>query len=144
MGKDGSKTIFVFGFYFTCIIVFMYVPLMPVLLECKQHSSVKKHRYNEIFLSVPTQLKLLKREYFNRWYGLNSYFLALTVSTIPIHTVFCTLYVGLVYFLTDQPLEVNRILMFYSICVITSFISESLGLMIGSVLSIVVSKKEDA
>lgn len=35
MGKDGAKTIFNFGFLFTCIIFFMYVPMMPVLLQCK-------------------------------------------------------------------------------------------------------------
>lgn len=81
----------------------------------------------------------MKREHFNRWYGLNSYFLALTVSTIPIQTIFCTMYVALVYFLTDQPVEIDRIFMFFSICVITSFISESLGLMIASVLNVVVS-----
>lgn len=35
MGNDGSKTIFNFGFCFTCIIVFMYIPMLPVLLRCK-------------------------------------------------------------------------------------------------------------
>jgi ATP-binding cassette subfamily G (WHITE) protein 1 len=35
IGEDGSKTIFNFGFYFTCIIFFMYIPMMPVLLSCK-------------------------------------------------------------------------------------------------------------
>lgn len=36
MGNDGSKTLFNFGFCFTCIIVFMYCPLLPVLLNCKE------------------------------------------------------------------------------------------------------------
>lgn len=88
---------------------------------------------------VPTQLKLLKREYFNRWYGLNAYFCALTVSTLPAQTIFCTLYVAIVYVLTDQPMEFDRIAMFYGICVMTAFISESFGLMISSTLNIIVS-----
>lgn len=34
MGNDASKTIFNFGFCFTIIIFFMYIPMMPILLEC--------------------------------------------------------------------------------------------------------------
>lgn len=32
---------------------------------------------------VPKEVQLLKREYFNRWYGLNAYFCALTCSQLP-------------------------------------------------------------
>jgi hypothetical protein len=35
MGNDATKTIFNFGFCFTIIIAFMYIPLLPVLLECE-------------------------------------------------------------------------------------------------------------
>lgn len=35
MGNDGSKTIFNFGFCFVTIIVFLYIPMLPVLLHCK-------------------------------------------------------------------------------------------------------------
>lgn len=35
MGNDATKTLFNFGFCFTIIITFMYIPMLPVLLECK-------------------------------------------------------------------------------------------------------------
>lgn len=35
MGNDATKTLFNFGFCFTIIIAFLYIPMMPVLLECK-------------------------------------------------------------------------------------------------------------
>lgn len=35
MGFDGAKQLFNFGFCYVCIIVFMYVPLLPVLIRCK-------------------------------------------------------------------------------------------------------------
>jgi hypothetical protein len=35
MGNDATKTLFNFGFCFTIIIAFMYIPMMPVLLECE-------------------------------------------------------------------------------------------------------------
>ncbi|KAK9871014.1 hypothetical protein WA026_009973 [Henosepilachna vigintioctopunctata] len=119
MGQDGSKTIFNFGFYFTCIIFFMYVPMMPVLLQ------------------FPTEVQLLKREHFNRWYGLGSYFMALTCSTIPVQFLLGVLYLGLVYIISDQPMELYRWSMFYVVCMLTGIISESFGLLIATHLNIV-------
>jgi ATP-binding cassette subfamily G (WHITE) protein 1 len=34
-GNDGSRTLYNYGFMFITIIVFMYTPLMPVLLKCE-------------------------------------------------------------------------------------------------------------
>ncbi|XP_050295713.1 ATP-binding cassette sub-family G member 1-like [Anthonomus grandis grandis] len=119
MGKDGSKTIFNFGFYFTVIIFFMYIPMMPVLLQ------------------FPKEYQLIKREHFNKWYRLSAYFAALTTSTIPVHLVLGSLYIILVYILTDQPMEIGRLAIFYAICMLTGIISESLGLLIASQLSLV-------
>lgn len=119
MGQDGSKTIFNFGFYFTCIIFFMYVPMMPVLLQ------------------FPTEVQLLKREHFNKWYSLGSYFLALTVSTIPVQCILGFVYLALVYLISDQPMELQRWTMFYLICMLTGIISESFGLLVATNLNIV-------
>ncbi|XP_018573814.1 ATP-binding cassette sub-family G member 1 [Anoplophora glabripennis] len=119
MGQDGSKTIFNFGFYFTCLIFFMYIPMMPILSQ------------------FPREVQLVKREHFNKWYRLSAYFAALTFSTIPIQVLLGTLYVVLVCVLSDQPMELDRLLMFYLVCMLTGVISESLGLLIGSQLTIV-------
>jgi hypothetical protein len=35
MGFDGAKQLYNFGFCYTCIIVFLYLPMLPVLLHCK-------------------------------------------------------------------------------------------------------------
>jgi ABC-type multidrug transport system ATPase subunit len=119
IGEDGSKTIFNFGFYFTCIIFFMYIPMMPVLL------------------SFPLEIQYLKREHFNKWYNLGSYFCALTVSTLPVQMVLGSLYLSMVYIFSYQPLEVGRVLPFFGICFLTSIISESFGLLISSTLNLV-------
>lgn len=34
-GNDASKTIFNFGYFFVTNIVLMYIPILPVLLNCK-------------------------------------------------------------------------------------------------------------
>lgn len=119
MGQDGSMTIFNFGFCYTCVIAFLYLPLMPVLLH------------------FPVEVQMIKREHFNQWYGLTAYYLAMSCTTLPLHTVMTIGYVGIAYFMSDQPLEGQRIAMFLLVCVLTTFISESFGLMISSVLNLV-------
>lgn len=39
MGNDGSKALFNFGFCFASLIVFLYIPMLPVLLHCKHNIS---------------------------------------------------------------------------------------------------------
>ncbi|XP_072385495.1 ATP-binding cassette sub-family G member 1-like [Diabrotica undecimpunctata] len=119
MGQDGSKTIFNFGFYYCCLIFFMYIPMMPMLLQ------------------FPREIQLVKREHFNKWYRLSAYFSALSFSTVPVQLCLGIVYVSCVYLLTDQPLELRRISMFFFICILTSVISESLGLLIAAQLKVV-------
>ncbi|KAK2579538.1 hypothetical protein KPH14_010840 [Odynerus spinipes] len=119
IGNDGSKTLFNFGFCFISLIVFLYVPMLPVLLH------------------FPSEVLLVKREHFNRWYNLSSYFCALSLSYIPAQICMTLLYVMMVYFITGQPLELFRWTMFFVICLICAFIAESIGLSIASTLSIV-------
>jgi hypothetical protein len=41
--------------------------------------------FNKIFiLTVPSEVKLMQKETFNRWYGLNAFYMAMTLSKIPI------------------------------------------------------------
>ncbi|XP_052754563.1 ATP-binding cassette sub-family G member 1-like [Galleria mellonella] len=119
MGYDASKTIFNFGFCYACIIAMLYIPMMPVLLE------------------FPREVQLMKREYFNRWYGLKAYYAALVVSRTPATIFFSLIYLALTYPITSQPLELPRILMFTTICITVALISESMGTAISSILSVV-------
>lgn len=92
-----------------------------------------------IYFSVPTEVMLIKREYFNRWYGLKPYFLAMFVSRTPVTIFFALIYLLIVYPATAQPIELTRILMFVSMCVMVALVAESMGTVISSTLSIVVS-----
>lgn len=58
-------------------------------------SQIIVHFFTSCFVSVvPQEVRLLKREHFNRWYSLNPYFCALTVSRLPIQV---TLQSALIY-----------------------------------------------
>jgi len=90
------------------------------------------------FFTVPLEVQLLKREYFNRWYGLTSYFFAYSLARLPA-LVFCTsLYVVIAYFMTDQPLEWYRFSVFLITMLTVGCISESLGMVLGSIFNVVV------
>ncbi|XP_014474845.1 PREDICTED: ATP-binding cassette sub-family G member 1-like [Dinoponera quadriceps] len=119
MGNDGSKALFNFGFCFACIIVFLYIPMLPVLLR------------------FPGEILLMKREYFNRWYKMSAYYWALTIVKIPEQIVLSLIYLTLVYFITGQPLEWQRCSMFFSTCFLCAFIAESMAYSIASVFNVV-------
>ncbi|XP_076296280.1 ATP-binding cassette sub-family G member 1 isoform X1 [Lasioglossum baleicum] len=119
VGDDGSKTLFNFGFCFACLIVFLYVPMLPVLLH------------------FPSEVQLVKREYFNMWYNLSPYYCAFTLVNIPAQLLVSSIYLSIVYLITGQPLELFRCTLFFSILFICMFIAESLGMAIGSILNIV-------
>ncbi|EFN78568.1 ATP-binding cassette sub-family G member 4 [Harpegnathos saltator] len=119
MGNDGSKALFNFGFCFACIIVFLYIPMLPVLL------------------TYPGQILLMKREHFNRWYNISAYYWALTVVNIPQQILLAVIYLTMVYLITGQPLEWQRCSMFFSTCFLCTFISESIAHSIASTLNVV-------
>lgn len=119
IGNDASKAMFNFGYVYACTIVMLYVPMMPILL------------------AFPTEVQLVKREYFNKWYGLKPYYAALVVSRIPATIVFSLLFISVTYPLTAQPLELNRIVMFTTICLTVALIAEAMGTVISSSLNVV-------
>ncbi|XP_071647246.1 ATP-binding cassette sub-family G member 1 isoform X3 [Temnothorax longispinosus] len=118
MGNDGSKALFNYGFCFACIIVFLYLPMLPVLLQ------------------FPSEIQMMKREHFNRWYNFSAYYWALTVVSIPSQIFFAVLYLSMVYLITGQPLELQRSSMFFGTCFVCAFIAESIGHNIASVFNV--------
>lgn len=121
IGNDATKALFNFGFCFTVTIAFMYIPLMPVLLQ------------------FPMEVQLLKREHFNRWFRIGPYYLAMTAAKLPMQIFLAFAYITMIYIMSDQPLEAHRMAMFYSIAVLIALTSESLGVLISSRLSLIVS-----
>lgn len=50
--------------------------------------------------------------------------------------VYSIAYVMIVYFITSQPLEIERFLMYLNICILTSLVAQSIGLLIGAAMSV--------
>lgn len=114
-------------------------------------------------VSVPTEVKLLKKEHFNHWYSLRSYYSAYQISRLPLMVCITTtlflwywtfkfisiflcfqlimtmFFVSVLYNMIGLPAEINRFLLVYLICCTTSIAAEGIGLAIGSVFSVIVS-----
>lgn len=91
------------------------------------------------FLSVPTEVRLLKREYFNQWYKLGPYYCAMICAKMPFQIFLALIYLTMIYLMSSQPLELSRIVMLYAVSFLIAMNSDSFGVLIASRLSIVVS-----
>ncbi|KAJ8949881.1 hypothetical protein NQ318_010515 [Aromia moschata] len=85
---------------------------------------------------IPLEIKLLKREYFNRWYSLKAYYIALSVATVPLLIINGVMFLLIVYFLADQPWEMNRIIWFNLMGLAIALCSQGLGYAIGAAFNI--------
>lgn len=118
IGNDGAKVLSNLGFLFFNMLFLMYTSMTITIL------------------SFPLEMPVLLKENFNRWYSLRSYYLAITLSDIPFQTIFCVIYVTIVYYFTAQPMEWFRFALFLSACLLVSFVAQSVGLVVGAAMNV--------
>ncbi|XP_047513165.1 ATP-binding cassette sub-family G member 1-like [Pieris napi] len=118
IGNDGTTPIANFKFCISCLVFFMYTYVMiPVLL-------------------FPMEMRMLRREYFNRWYSLKAYYAALTISSVPVMLSLGMLFLTISYVMSGQLMELDRFVLFSIVGLLTGFCSEGLGLLVGSTFSV--------
>ncbi|EFN78567.1 ATP-binding cassette sub-family G member 1, partial [Harpegnathos saltator] len=118
IGNDGAKVLSNLGFLFFNMLFLMYTSMTITIL------------------SFPLELPVLLKENFNRWYSLRAYYLAITLADIPFQTIFCFMYLSIVYFLTSQPADTTRFSMFLGICLLISFVAQSVGFVVGAAMNV--------
>ncbi|XP_065085936.1 ATP-binding cassette subfamily G member 4-like [Ochlerotatus camptorhynchus] len=87
-------------------------------------------------LSYPREVKLVKKECFNRWYGLFPYYLALTLSRLPVQIFLNVIFTMIVYWLAGLPAEFFRYALFTAVGMLVSLCAEGFGLMIGATFNV--------
>ncbi|XP_063235825.1 ATP-binding cassette sub-family G member 4-like [Bacillus rossius redtenbacheri] len=118
IGNDANEYFNNFGFLFFSLMFLMFTAFSAMLL------------------AFPLEIPILRREYFNRWYSLHSYYIAITFADVPVQTVCSVGYCVAVYFLTAQPVEFFRLFLFTLSCSVVAVVAQSIGLIIGVSLSI--------
>lgn len=92
-----------------------------------------------MYITVPLEMPIVVREHFNRWYSKKAYYFALTFADLPLQFVCVLVYVLITYFMTSQPPELFRLVLFLIIAVMVTLISQGYGMIVGAACGVKVS-----
>ncbi|CAD7079385.1 unnamed protein product [Hermetia illucens] len=113
VGNDAAKVLSNVSCLFFMLMFIYFANSMPIVLTC------------------PLETQVFLREHLNNWYSLRAYFLAKCAADIPLQFLCPTLFVAIAYYLTGQPNEVSRFLMFWAICLLMGAVGQGVGLFCG-------------
>ncbi|XP_055637744.1 ATP-binding cassette sub-family G member 1 [Toxorhynchites rutilus septentrionalis] len=116
-GVNGTKGVSNIASFLVHVLYLWYTTLMPGVLK------------------FPSEMKILRKESFNNWYKIRTYFIASMLTTLPVQIFFSVVYSTIVFTLTSQPLEYDRFLMFLAVLILTTIVADGYGIFLGTFLN---------
>ncbi|XP_022214908.1 ATP-binding cassette sub-family G member 1 [Drosophila obscura] len=116
-GSNATKQISNVGMIMIHCVYLWYTTIMPGIL-----------RY-------PSEIEIIKKETFNNWYKLRTYYLATIITSTPVHIIFSTVYITIAYLMTEQPVEMDRFVKYLLSAVVITICADGLGVFLGTVLN---------
>uniref|UniRef100_A0A0U9HYG8 Putative ABCG protein n=1 Tax=Chrysomela populi TaxID=154003 RepID=A0A0U9HYG8_CHRPP len=116
-GQDANKAVSNLGFFTVSTVYVVYTASMPAVLK------------------FPSELCILKKEHFNNWYKVHTYFAAVVIFDLPLQVVFTSVYTITSYLLSNQIREWSRFGMMMLVQLLCGFAGSGFGLIIGSLFN---------
>ncbi|CAD1468626.1 unnamed protein product [Heterotrigona itama] len=83
----------------------------------------------------PIEAAVFVREYLNNWYRLTSYFSVKVLSDLPLQILSPSVLITITYYMSGQPMECDRFLRTWLLCILTTILGQSSGMLIGAVFN---------
>ncbi|XP_003396323.2 ATP-binding cassette sub-family G member 4 isoform X1 [Bombus terrestris] len=80
----------------------------------------------------PIEAAVFIREYLNNWYHLRSYFSVKVLSDLPLQILTPSVFISIAYYMTGQPMQCDRFLRTWLICILTTILGQSSGMLVGA------------
>lgn len=118
-GNEGSRVLDNYNLLFSILMHHMMATMMLTVL------------------TFPTEMGVILKEHFNRWYTLKCYYLSVSIIDLPLSVFCCLIFTVIIYLMSGQPMEWFRFGMFFTISLLIVLIAQSLGLTIGAWFNVV-------
>ncbi|KAH8378636.1 hypothetical protein KR009_000418 [Drosophila setifemur] len=137
LGNQGARMFDHLKFCIGAVLMIVYTQVMVPILSCKSKGKTFPWPYYIIMLFTdPAEVKVVKKETFNRWYTLTPYYMALTISRLPLQVLLNITFMAVTYWMSGLPEQLWRFGIFVAVGLMISLVAEGMGLAIGATFSI--------
>ncbi|KYN29408.1 ATP-binding cassette sub-family G member 4 [Trachymyrmex cornetzi] len=80
----------------------------------------------------PTEAAVFLQEHLNNWYSLKAYYSVKVLTDLPIQILCVSPFLFISYYMTGQPMEYDRFLQTWSVCLLITIIGQTFGILTGT------------